>query len=221
MPVLTWLFLAPLGFLGGCVSTTDIKTPESLSIQPMEVFRRGDVARNPYLRLLIFPFGDPPYAPGTGAETALAYRQELLRQAVFAQVELTSEPPRNREDALWQARETGFDLVLLATVTYLLDGSGAQPSQLDVEAQILEARTGRTVWYLRQKAVFHPGRDVDLTWTVYSGRPARSYRALATALGEQLAVELLPPRENCKSGIQPRTPASSGRAAPSLEPGLE
>lgn len=197
------LSLPLLGLLSGCFSMINVKTQESLSVQPMEVFIRGDASRHPYLRLLVFPFTPPVYAPGTGAEVAWAYQQELLRQVVFGQVELSTEPPQNREDALWQARQKGFDVVLFATITYLLDGSGAQPSRLEVETQILEARTGRTIWYLRQKAVSSPGPDVDMTWTVYSGQPARPYRALARDLAEQLAVGLLPPKGNGKSAIAP------------------
>ena len=90
--------------------------------------------------------------------------------------------------------------MLIPAIVYLMDGTGAMPTRLVIRTRILDIRTGKTLWDIKQDALSEPGSDVDLTWTTIPGAPARRYNGLADDLARRYVDFLAQPLEKEKNG---------------------
>lgn len=84
---------------------------------------------------------------------------------------------------------------MVPTLLYMMDGTGAMPTELDIRTRILDARTGKALWDVKQCARSQPGADIDLNWTTVIGQPAQRCLVLADSLALQFAEFLVPPPE--------------------------
>ncbi len=169
------------------------KSNRPVLCEPIEVLIHADPLVFRRAKLAVLPFDAPDYAAGVGTRIAAIYVQELLRRGAFAQPMAMPYSAGSDEEAILMARRENFDLVMRSQIEYLLDGSGAMPTHLDTNVRILDVRSGRTLWSLKQKAFSEPGPDVDLFWTTFSGSPAQRYELLSKALAEQFSVYFLSP----------------------------
>jgi len=181
--------------LWGCMGALPAKSPRPIQCEPPQVLMQTDFTRYRQSRLGILLFEVPPYASEAAPDVTDAYYRELLRTGLFRTVKILPYPVKNDQEALWWARSEGWDLLMRSDIQYLLDGSGALPTQIEVCTRILDVRTGQPIWEVRQKAYSEPGADVDLFWTTVPGKPAQRYRLLSSALGAQLAQMLIPPEK--------------------------
>lgn len=170
----------------GCGSPIRAKSSRPVRVEPMEIILQSDATSYGLARLGVLPFVAPGYAPGAEKEITNAYWQEILRGGIFLQPVLISRPVKTDGEAIWWGRHEGCDLVMNSAITYFMDGTGALPTRLETSIQILDVRSGKVLWKLRQKAYSEPGPDVDLFWTTIPGSPAQRYYLLAKSLAEQL-----------------------------------
>ena len=181
--------------LSGCMGALQATSPRPVHCEPPQVLMQTDFARYRQSRLGILLFEVPPYASEAAPEVTDAYYRELLSTGLFRTVKILPYTVKNDQEALWWARSEGWDLLMRSGIQYLLDGSGALPTHIEVRTRILDVRTGQPIWEVLQKAYSEPGADVDLFWTTVPGKPAQRYRLLSSALGVQLAQMLIPPEE--------------------------
>lgn len=176
------------GVLTGCATSMRAESDRPVLCAPLEILIEANPLVFQRAKLAVLPFETPDYAPGAGMGAAEAYVQELLRTAAFAQSIVVPYHVKSDEEAVLSARRDGFDLVMRSSILYLLDGSGALPTHLETSIRVLDVRSAKTLWYLKQKAYSEPGPDVDLFWTTLSGNPAQRYEMLAKALAEQFST---------------------------------
>ena len=179
-----------LSFLGaavGCSTAFRANSSRPIHVEPLDVMLQTDAASFGLANVGIFPFAAPRYALEAGKELADLFSGELLRTGMFRRLILIPRDVKTHEEAIWWGRHESCDLVIKPEITYLLDGSGGLPTQLQTSIVILDVRSGKPLWSLRQKAYSEPGPDVDLFWTTIPGSPAQRYRLLAGALAEQFS----------------------------------
>lgn len=179
--------LAILSLAVGCASSLSAKSGRPIRVEPLDVMLQTDAASFGLASLGIFPFLAPQYAAGASKEVTDLYWAELLREGVFSRLIMIPRLVKSDGEALWWGRHEGCDLVMKPEITYFLDGSGALPTRMETSIQILDVRSGKLLWNLRQKVYSEPGADVDLFWHTIPGSPAQRYHLLARALAEQLS----------------------------------
>lgn len=118
---------------------------------------------------------------------------QLLQVRPFREIRLVQRQVKTDAEALWYARNEGFDLIILPSILYLADGSGAMPTRLVARIRILDARTGMVFWDVKQTARSNPGADLDFTWTTISGEPAKRFPDLAEKLARNFTMFLVQP----------------------------
>jgi hypothetical protein len=72
----------------------------------------------------------------------------------------------------------------------MMDGSGNMPTELIVRIRILDARSERVLWDVKQRGWSEPGRDFDLFWNTIVGGPAMRCSVLADSLARRFAAYL-------------------------------
>ena len=78
-------------------------------------------------------------------------------------------------------------LAMVPSLLYMMDGTGGMPTKLVVRSRILDARTGRVLWDVKQSACSEPGPDIDLAWNTIEGEPAQRCRVIADCLAQRFA----------------------------------
>ena len=177
----------------GCASTFRGEPQRPVNCTPMEIFARADAGSYSSAKVGIFPFSTPHYAAEAAHELTTIYYEETLRNGIFKQVVVIPHEVRSDGEAIWWGRREQCSLVMIPTLSYMIDGSGALTNQLVVAIRIVDTRSGKLLWYFTQKASSAPGADIDLVWSTIPGQPARGYRALARFLAQQTPQVLLPP----------------------------
>jgi hypothetical protein len=189
---LSVLLISVLGAMAGCAIVQRAPLSEPVRTN-QEVFAWSLAERQAGAKLVIFPFSAPAGAETAAENATSAYYSMLLQKQVFREIVSLGQPVNTDAEALWYARTMGCDLAMRPSVLYLLDGTGAIPTRLEVRIRILDARSERVLWDLKQTAVSKPGADLDLVWTSVSGTPAQRYPVLAQTLADQFAVFLASP----------------------------
>ena len=82
------------------------------------------------------------------------------------------------ESRLRTAREKGFDLLVTGRVLYLFEGTSQLPSRVDEEIKVIEAATGRILFYAEAREDDPPYIQSDLIIVLIQGRNAPSTMAL-------------------------------------------
>ncbi|MFP5213447.1 MAG: hypothetical protein ACLGPL_08720 [Acidobacteriota bacterium] len=181
-------------WLGGCAPIIEGLPVESTRIKPITVLARSDIEKYVNGKLGVFPFqGAHETAAGASEGVGSVYYGSILQRNVFRRIVYISQPVRTEEQALWWGRREGCDLVMMGNILYLLDGTGAMQTNLELEIRILDTHSGRLAWYVQQGGASTPGHDVDFTWTTISGDPARRFGYLAGELAGRFAEFLVEP----------------------------
>lgn len=197
-----------LVLLTGTLFSSCSRTILSLSntTDTAEVFVQPAFGTDLRTRIAVLPFLAPNYGVEAGNVVTEAYYQELLRAGGFRQVTLVREiAPTLPHLPAWQMLKD-YDLVLQGQILYLLSGTGNMPTQLQVEVRIVDVSRGTMAWYVKQKCVSQPGKDVDLVLKEVSGQPAQTYRDLAVVLARKFVQVITTPPEP-PPGTQPNVPA--------------
>lgn len=195
-----WLLVAGLIMAMGCSDAQAFSWGEkpgpSLVLRPIEVLARSSIGHYAGATLGLARFQGPPSQADTTDKIAQAYLKEFMKIGIFREVKGISQLAQNDLEAVWLSRKEGCDLLVAASVLYVLGGSGAMTTQLQVDVRILDARLGKVVWHFQQNASSEPGRDRDFFWSTRVGAPAHGLPTLAEALASQLSAYLLDPTSN-------------------------
>lgn len=200
------LFIVVLALLGtsSCIHSR-LKGTSSRPVETgMEVIVQSAIERRLMDSIGVFPFGAPPETEtaGMSEKATAAFQLQLVRKRPFREVRQIDRPVKSDTEALWYGRTEGCDLVMVPTILYVMDGSGALPTRVGTRTRILDARTGFVLWDIKQTALSEPGPDVDLTWNTISGEPAQRFPELAEALARNFTDFLIQPLERAKLGYQ-------------------
>lgn len=159
----------------------------------MEVIVHSAVERHMMDTMGLFQFDSPPETATISENVTAAYQAHLVQRRPFREIRKIAQPVKSDSEALWYGRNAGCDLVMVPTIHYAMDGSGAMPTRLTIRSRILDARTGMVLWDIRQNAFSEPGPDIDLFWNTVSGQPAQRLPTLVDTLARQFSDFLIQP----------------------------
>jgi hypothetical protein len=187
------VLLLAIGAAGGCISS-QVKGTSSRPVDTkMEIIVQSEIGPRMMDNICIFPFSAPPEMAGASHSLTAAFQARLTQRRPFREATILHHDVKSDDEALWYARSEGYALALRPVLLYMMDGTGAMPTKLDVRTRILDARTGKILWDVKQCALSEPGPDVDLTWNTVVGQPAQRCEVMADDLAVQFAEFLVPP----------------------------
>jgi hypothetical protein len=178
---------------GGCIATRLKATSNRPVDASMEVFVRASIEQHSMARVCLFPFTSPPEMAAASDYLTTAFQTRLVQRRPFQEIKTLPYEVKSDSEALWYARNEGCTLAMRPSLVYMMDGTGAMPTELVVRTRILDARTGQVLWDIKQKALSEPGFDVDLTWNTITGEPAQRRRVMADCLAQRFAEYLVQP----------------------------
>ncbi len=179
--------------ISGCIYSRmrgDVDRPVNID---MEVMAQSAIEQHTMNSAGLFPADAPVEATAISEKFTSVLQAQLLRARPFRDIRLIPRPVKSDAEALWYARSEGCDLIILPSILYLADGSGAMPTRLVARIRILDARTGMVFWDVKQVARSDPGPDLDFTWTTISGEPAKRFPELAEKLARNFTLYLVQP----------------------------
>jgi len=178
---------------GGCI-TTQLKATSSRPVDAkMEVIAHASIGQHSMDSVCLLPFITPPELAAASSSLTSAFQTRLVQRGPFREIRTLPYDVKSDSEALWYARNEGCTLVMRQSLLYMMDGTGAMPTELSVRTRILDARTGQVLWDLKQNARSEPGPDVDLTWDTRTGEPAQRCRVMADCLAQRFAEYLVQP----------------------------
>lgn len=145
-------------------------------------------------------FRSPPQLPEVSHAVTQIFYRRLLEKRPFLEVMMIPESFGSLQDAVVQGRAHNVDLVVLGEVPYFLDGGGMGRSGLQVDLKVVEVKTGRLLWEIRDAITATQRPMVDLWVTETRPRPTPSIYDLAERLAMRMCETL---RE--KPGLTTRT----------------
>jgi hypothetical protein len=161
----------------------------------MEVFVQAAIEQHAMDSICLLPFISPPEMALASSSLTTAFGSYLTQRRLFREVRVLSDQVNSDSDAIWRARREGCALVMRPCLVYMMDGTGALPTELVVRTRILDSRTGAVLWDVKQRGISEPGSDVDLTWNTLKGDPAQRCSVLANCLARRFAEYLAAPME--------------------------
>lgn len=178
---------------GGCIATRLKATSNRPVNASMEVFVRASIEQHSMDSVCLFPFTSPPEIAAASDYLTTAYQTRLVQKGPFREIRTMASEVKSDSEALWRARNEGCTLAMRPSLIYMMDGSGAMPTELVVRTRILDARTGQVLWDIKQTALSEPGYDIDLTWNTLTGEPAQRRRVMTDCLAQSFAEYLVKP----------------------------
>jgi hypothetical protein len=189
------VLLLAISSSGGCIATR-LKAASSRAVEmKMDVFVHSEIGAHVMDNICIFPFSSPPEMAEASCSLTSAFQARLLQRHPFRETMVLRHEVKSDAEALWYARSEGCALAMIPALLYMMDGTGAMPTELDIRTRILDARTGKVLWDVKQCARSQPGADIDLTWNTVIGQPAQRCQVMADGLAQQFAESLVPPPE--------------------------
>ncbi len=200
---LVWLALA--AWLAGCASVpggdwcqTDTFPAPSFNpaplARPILAHQEKLYVRPPFpqytARAGLLRFRCPPHLPEAGRALTRIFYRRLLKRRPFLEVVLLPESFGSLPEAVARGRTYGMDVVLLGEVPYLLDGGGLGKSGLQVDLKVVEVKTGRLLWEIREAVAATQRPVVDLWVTETRPRPTPPLYELADRLAVRLCQAL-------------------------------
>jgi len=180
---------------GGCIYT-QLKAVSDRAVEiKMEVIVHSEIGPHMMDNICIFPFNSPPEMANASCSLTSAFQARLTQRRPFREAMIMRHAVNSDAEALWYARSEGCALAMCPTLLYMMDGTGAMPTELDIRIRILDARTGKVVWDVKQCAQSQPGADIDLNWNTVVGQPAQRCQVMADSLALKFAKFLVPPPE--------------------------
>jgi hypothetical protein len=178
---------------GGCIATRLKATSNRPVDASMEVFVRASIEQHLMDSVCLFPFTSPPEMAAASDYLTTAFQTRLVQRRPFLEIRTLPYEVKSDSEALWYARNEGCTLAMRPSLIYMMDGTGAMPTELVVRTRILDARTGQVLWDIKQTARSEPGFDIDLTWNTITGEPAQRRRVMADCLAQRFAEYLVQP----------------------------
>ena len=205
------------------------RNPPEVPVQPLS-------AAPSDLKVLFIPFrvSQPMDNPTIlGYTTARTFWQTWLTMQLFPNLEFSGDDtPYRRDRAVALARSRGADMVVGGFVTYVYAGGTAGDSQMAVQVEAHDARSGQMVWSMAQGGLLPASRSTDyFLFTTQSRLPSDPLHAisqvLASDMGRQLQNWVAGPSAETRMQeldrkaqdilLPPRDPVPSPRTAREIE----
>jgi hypothetical protein len=183
---------------GGCMASQMRATSNRPVDASMTVFTRASIEQHSMDSVCLFPCTSPPEMAAAAQWITTAFQTRLVQRRPFREIRILPCEVKSDSEALWYARNEGCTIAMCPSLLYMMDGTGAMTTELAVRTRILDARTGRVLWDLKQNARSQPGYDVDLCWNTITGGPAQRCLAMADCLAQRFAQYLVGPIEKEK-----------------------
>lgn len=119
--------------------------------------------------------------------------QVWLSQQAFSALEYDDAvAPQRVEEALWQARRRGAQLLVGGAVTHLMDGGSVGDTSLSLHIEIYEVATGNLLWSMSQGGSIEKKQATDLFLVGFQARmPTDPLGVLTRALAHDMGLEVL------------------------------
>ncbi|MDL2291036.1 hypothetical protein LJC09_02925 [Desulfovibrio sp. OttesenSCG-928-F20] len=198
-----------LVLLAGCVTARGVQ--EHVWFDPtgkITVYQDQWVQRNPPelhvqpasappmdMRVLFIPFRvtQPIDNPTIlGYSTARTFWQTWLTMRLFPGLEFSGDDtPYRRDRAVQLARARGADMVVGGFVTYVYAGGTAGDSQIAVQVEAHDTRTGQMVWSMAQSGLLPAARTTD--YFIFAAKqrlPSDPLHAISQALAADMGKQI-------------------------------
>jgi hypothetical protein len=189
----TVIILLAVSSAGGCIATRLQDSSKRPVETGMEVFVRAEITQHTMDRICVLSFSSPPEMAAATYPLTSAFQARLVQRGPFRLIKSLPYEVKSDTEAIWYARSEGCELVMIPSLLYMMDGTGAMPTKLVVRTRILDARTCAVLWDIKQNACSGPGPDVDLVWTTIIGDPAQRCNVMADCLAQRFAEYLVQP----------------------------
>lgn len=135
------------------------------------------------------PMDNPTVLGYTAARTMW---QTWLTMRIFPNMEFTGDDtPYRRDRAVALARSRGADMVIGGFVTYVYAGGTAGDSQIAVQVEAHDARTGQLVWSMAQSGFIPASRKNDyFLFATKTRMPSDPLHAIVQAIASDMGVQL-------------------------------
>lgn len=176
------------------------RTPPEVHVQPAE----QPAAYAPSVLFIPFRVTQPMEDPGmAGYTTARIIWQTWLSMQIFPAVEFTGDSvPFRRDRALELGRMRKVDMVVGGFVTHLYAGGTAGDSQLAVQIEAYDTRSGQMIWSMAQSGLMPASRTTDFFFFATRTRvPSNPLQAIAKVIAIDTGTLL----QNWISGSPPQT----------------
>lgn len=213
-------FFSLLFFLGGCSTWRGVDEQVHFDPSGKTTFYRDSwVQRNPPevhvqpkmaapsgLRVLFIPFRvtQPIDNPTVlGYTTARTVWQTWLSMQIFPNMEFSGDDtPYRRDRAVALARSRGADLVIGGFVTYVYAGGTAGDSQIALQVEAHDTRSGQLVWSMAQSGMIPASRTTDyFLFATKTRMPSDPLHAITQAIASDMGTKL----QDWVSGPTPMT----------------
>lgn len=173
---------------------------------PPEVHVQAASAPGEELSVLFIPFRVTQQMPDpsiVGYTEARIVWQTWLTMRLFPNIEFSpDEVPYRRDRALQLARERGAQLVVGGFVTYLYAGGTSGDSQVAIQLEIHDTRSGRLIWSMAQSGMMPASRYNDyVLFATRTRLPSDPIHAITRALAADMGTVI----QNWQSSPPPLT----------------
>ena len=210
------MLLACLG-LFGCATVSGVEDRTNIELGSATLYRDQWVRLSP-LEVHIQPAELAQYAPNVlfipfrvtqemenpssaGYAAARAVWQTWLSMRLFPAMEFTGDQtPYRRDRAVQLGRARGVDMVVGGFVTYLYAGGTAGDTQIALQVEGLDTRTGQVVWSMAQSGMMPANSKKDYAiFSVQERLPSdplyASTKAIAIEMGKKVQNWIAGPPE--------------------------
>ncbi len=195
--------------LSGCATAQGIDEHVDMGLgRKTTIYRDQWVHRNPpevhveardsgagqsNLNVLFIPFRVTQEMPNpsiVGYTISRIFWQTWTTMQLFPSIEFTGDDtPYRRDRAIQLARLRGAELVVGGFVTYIYPGGTASDTQLAVQVEVHDARSGQLIWSMAQSGIIPVSRLNDyVLFAVKTRLPSDPMHAIAKALASDMGI---------------------------------
>lgn len=162
---------------------------------PPEVHVQPKSAAPSDLRVLFVPFRvtQPMDNPTIlGYTTARTIWQTWLTMRIFPNMEFSGDDtPYRRDRAVQLGQMRGADMVIGGFVTYVYAGGTAGESQMAVQVEAYDTRSGQMVWSMAQSGLMPASRTTDyFIFATKTRMPSDPLHAITQAMASDMGIQL-------------------------------
>ena len=95
------------------------------------------IAQHTMDRICVLPFSSPPEMAAVSYPLTSAFQARLVQRGLFRLIKNLPYEVKSDTEALWYARSEGCELVMIPSLLYTMDGTGAMHTKLVVRTRIL------------------------------------------------------------------------------------
>jgi len=133
---------------------------------------------------------DPTVQLDLGTMAAQYLCEELTRNRLFSKIYMEDiRGEWSDRDVLMIGKQKGYDLIIIGSVTYYIEGSRTQPASVDEVVRVMYIKNNKHIplWHARASTVVNPARNMDFFIIEAKGAPAPSGMTLLKANAKKMS----------------------------------